>query len=170
MHSIASRSRTFSVMWTTLGLTHHAGLVTSPTTIFTSKVATLGAAQLAGSTIRDFQLQDDIFSIIFNTGAGKLKLQTKDGAQGGLFQMETEFASNVEFIHVLGPTLFYFLNSVTGKINFGNGIVCTIKSTLPCSYRSAFSAPPQKVPANLHFCHRMQTPRTECSSAKTALK
>lgn len=104
--------------------------------MFTAKVATLTPAQLASPTIKDLQLQDDTIVVTFTTAAGKLKLQVKDGAQGGLFQMETEFASNVEFVHVLGPTLFYFVNTVTGKINFGNGIVCIFFSSLISSNQS----------------------------------
>lgn len=99
------------------------GLVTKPTVVFSSKRATLSAAQLKGTSISKFELQDDDFTIIFKTGAGRLKVQSKDGAQGGIFQMETEFANNVDFVHILGPELFYFKNEVTGKINFGNGIV-----------------------------------------------
>jgi hypothetical protein len=101
-------------------------MVTTPTVIFSSKVATLSAAQLAGTTIDSLQLQDDTLVIIFKTSGGKLKFQAKDGAQGGIFQMETEFAGNVEFTHTLGPTLFYFINEVTGKVNFGNGIVSSL--------------------------------------------
>ncbi|PSK38060.1 hypothetical protein B9Z65_1251 [Elsinoe australis] len=96
-------------------------MVTSPTIIFTSKIASLTPAQLSGSSIKDVDLRDDNFVIIFSTGAGKLKVQSKDGAQGGIFQMETEFANDVEFTHTLGPDVFYFKNGVTGKINFGDG-------------------------------------------------
>lgn len=98
-------------------------MVTSPTILFASKVASLSASQLAGAIIKDFQLEDDTFVILFKTNAGKLKFQAKDGAQGGLFQMETEFANAVESTHILGPDLFYFVNSVTNKINFGDGKV-----------------------------------------------
>lgn len=61
--------------------------------------------------------------ILFKTKSGKFKVQTKDAPQGGIFQMETEFAGNIEFTHILGPTLFYFVNDVTKKINFGDGLV-----------------------------------------------
>ena len=98
-------------------------MVTRPTVIFHSKTPTLTPAQLKGSTLSRFDLKDDTFNIIFNTAAGKLKVQSKDGAQGGIFQMETEFAGDVELVHTLGPELFYFKNGVTGKINFGNGEV-----------------------------------------------
>lgn len=98
-------------------------MVTRPTVLFTSKLATLTASQLAGASIKSFELSDATLVILFKTKAGKLKLQAKDGAAGGIFQMETEFAGNIEFTHTLGPELFYFVNSVTGKINFGNGVV-----------------------------------------------
>jgi hypothetical protein len=101
-------------------------MVTSPTVLFTSKIAQLTAAQLSGASIKSFELRDDTLVILFNTAAGKLKLQAKDGAAGGIFQMETEFAGNVTFTHTLGSKLFYFVNSVTGKINFGDGIVCFV--------------------------------------------
>ena len=53
---------------------------------------------------------------------GKFKIQAKDGAQGGIFQMESEFGAPVEFVHTLGPGLFYFVNQFTGKVNFGDGV------------------------------------------------
>lgn len=99
-------------------------MVTRPTVIFSSKAPTLSPAQLKSVTISKFDLRDDTFNIIFSTPAGKLKVQSKDGAQGGIFQVETEMGTTaVEFTHTLGPELFYFKNAVTGKINFGNGEV-----------------------------------------------
>lgn len=97
-------------------------MVTKPTVIFASKVPTLTAAQLAGAKISQLEVKDDTLVVIFSTSLGKYKIQAKDGAQGGIFQMETEFAGPVEFTHILGPDLFYFVNSFTGKINFGTGV------------------------------------------------
>ncbi|RFA16173.1 hypothetical protein B7R21_01940 [Subtercola boreus] len=97
-------------------------MVTKPTTIFASKVPTLTPAQLAGATIKELQVQDDTLVVTFTTAAGKYKIQAKDGAQGGIFQMETEFAAPVEFVHTLAPGIFYFTNTFTGKVNFGDGI------------------------------------------------
>ncbi|KAG8628214.1 hypothetical protein KVT40_004087 [Elsinoe batatas] len=108
--------------YTLTGAASPERMVTSPTVIFTSKTPSLTPAQRSSSSIKDFDLQDDVFVIIFSTPLGKLKIQSKDAPQGGIFQMETEFASDVEFVHTLGPEVFYFKNSVTGKINFGNGI------------------------------------------------
>lgn len=67
-------------------------------------------------------MKDGSVVVILTTAAGKLKVQAKDGAQGGIFQMEPEFAGDVELVHTLGPGLFYFVNSFTGKVNFGNGV------------------------------------------------
>ncbi|WP_083393060.1 hypothetical protein [Curtobacterium sp. MMLR14_010] len=96
-------------------------MVTAPTVVFASKVPSLTAAQLAGTTLSSLEVKDDTLVAIFTTGAGKFKIQAKDGAQGGIFQMETEFAAPVTFTHTLGAGLFYFTNPYTGKINFGNG-------------------------------------------------
>lgn len=97
-------------------------MVTSPTVVFASKVPTLTAAQRAGTRLSSLEVRDDALVAIFTTAAGKLKIQAKDGAQGGIFQMEPEFAAPVELVHTLGPGLFYFVNQYTGKINFGNGV------------------------------------------------
>jgi hypothetical protein len=96
-------------------------MVTKPTVVFASKVPSLTAAQLAGTKLSSLEVKDDTLVAIFATGAGKLKVQAKDGAQGGVFQMETEFAQPVTFTHTLGAGLFYFTNPYTGKINFGDG-------------------------------------------------
>jgi len=96
-------------------------MVTKPTVVFASKVPSLTAAQLAGTKLSSLEVKDDTLVAIFATGAGKFKVQAKDGAQGGIFQMETEFAAPVTFTHTLGAGLFYFTNPYTGKINFGDG-------------------------------------------------
>ena len=97
-------------------------MVTKPTVVFASKVPTLTPAQLAGTKLSSLEVRDDTLVAIFATGAGKFKIQAKDGAQGGIFQMETEFAAPVTFTHTLGAGLFYFTNPYTGKINFGDGV------------------------------------------------
>ncbi|RIJ77200.1 hypothetical protein D1871_08745 [Nakamurella silvestris] len=97
-------------------------MVTSPTVIFTSKVPTLTAAQRASARISELEIKDDTLVVKFQVTGGTLKVQAKDGAQGGIFQMEPEFAAPVELVHTLAPGIFYFVNSFTGKINFGNGI------------------------------------------------
>lgn len=97
-------------------------MVTSPTVVFASKVPVLTAAQLKAPVLKQLEVSDATLVATFATSAGKLKVQAKDAPQGGIFQMEPEFAGNVELVHTLGPTLFYFVNSFTGKINFGNGL------------------------------------------------
>ncbi|BFM23007.1 hypothetical protein [Microbacterium sp. che218] len=97
-------------------------MVTSPTVVFASKVPTLTSAQRSGARLSSLEVRDDSLVAIFTTAGGKLKIQAKDGAQGGIFQMEPEFAAPVELVHTLGPGLFYFVNQYTGKINFGNGV------------------------------------------------
>ncbi len=96
-------------------------MVTRPTVVFASKVPQLSATQLSRVRIADLRLRDDVLVVEFSTAAGKFKIQSKDAPQGGIFQMEQEFGTPVEFVHTLGPTLFYFVNSYTGKINFGDG-------------------------------------------------
>lgn len=96
-------------------------MVTTPTVVFSSKVPTLDDSQLNLLSISKLELQDDDFSVLFTTAAGKFKITAKDGAQGGILQMEQEFGAAVEFTHTLGPSLFYFDNTATDKINFGDG-------------------------------------------------
>lgn len=96
-------------------------MVTSPTVVFASKVPTLTAAQLARPVLKQLEIRDDTLVAIISTAGGKLKVQAKDKPQGGIFQMEPEFAGNVTLTHKLGPTLFYFVNPFTGKVNFGDG-------------------------------------------------
>lgn len=120
---------TFTIDPATLGVYDYAltgapspeRMVTSPTVVFASKVPTLSAAQTAGAVV-DLQVRDDALVAIFRTSAGKLKVQAKDAPQGGIFQMEPEFSTAVAITHQLGPTLFYFVNPFTGKVNFGNGV------------------------------------------------
>jgi hypothetical protein len=109
-------------------------MVTAPTVVFASKVPTLTPAQLAGARIKQLEIKDDSLVVLFTTSSGKFKIQAKDGAQGGIFQMETEFAGPVEFTHTLGSDLFYFVNSFTGKIDFGSGVGGVTKAQDPVGY------------------------------------
>ena len=97
-------------------------MVTRPTVVFASKVPTLTPAQRAGATIKSLEVKDDTLTLLFSTSAGKFKIQAKDGAQGGIFQMEAEFAAPVEYVHTLAPGVFYFVNQYTGKVNVGDGV------------------------------------------------
>ncbi|WP_137293069.1 hypothetical protein [Nocardioides dongxiaopingii] len=97
-------------------------MVTRPTVVFASKVPVLSPAQLRAPVVSQLEVRDGTLVVILATAAGKLKIQAKDAPQGGIFQMEPEFAGDVEVVHTLGPGLFYFVNSFTGKINFGDGV------------------------------------------------
>jgi hypothetical protein len=98
-------------------------MVTAPTVVFASKVPVLTAAQLRGVRISELRLRDDVLVVIFTTASGgKLKVQSKDAPQGGIFQMEQEFGTAVEYVHTLGAGLYYFVNEYTGKVNFGDGV------------------------------------------------
>ena len=127
---VTGRHVTFRVDPRTLGVVDYTltgapspeRMVTGPTVVFASKTPQLSAAQLASVRLADLQVRDDTLVAIFSTAAGKLKVQAKDAPQGGIFQVEPEFAAPVEVRHVLGPTLFYFVNPYPGKVNFGDGV------------------------------------------------
>ncbi|MGN7967736.1 hypothetical protein [Microbacterium sp. 22296] len=127
---VSGRNNRFTIDPATLGVYDYTltgaadtqRMVTTPTVVFASKVPTLTAAQRSGTRLSSLEVRDDAVVAIFTTAAGKLKIQAKDGAQGGIFQMEPEFAAPVELVHTLGPGLYYFVNQYTGKINFGNGV------------------------------------------------
>jgi hypothetical protein len=53
--------------------------------------------------------------------AGKVKIQAKDCATGGIFQQEVEAGGPVRVTHTLAPNMFFFVNPYTGKVNFGDG-------------------------------------------------
>jgi hypothetical protein len=132
----------FDIDATTLGVYNYTltgapdtqRMVTGPTVVFASKVPTLTPAQRAGTRIKSLEVKDDSLVLTFATNAGKLKIQAKDGAQGGIFQMEPEFAGPVELTHTLGAGLFYFENPYTGKINFGTGVNAVTPRQDPVNY------------------------------------
>ncbi|MGY1640483.1 hypothetical protein ACI782_05040 [Geodermatophilus sp. SYSU D00703] len=128
--AVRGRHVTFTIDPATLGVVDYTltgaadpqRMVTAPTVVFAAKVPQLTAAQLRGVRIAELRLRDGVLVAEFSTAAGKLKIQAKDAPQGGIFQMEQEFGAPVEFVHTLGPTLFYFVNEFTGKVNFGDGV------------------------------------------------
>ena len=109
-------------------------MVTRPTVVFDSKVPTLTPAQMAGVTVQRLEIKDGTFVLIMEVAGGKLKIQAKDGAQGGIFQMEPEFGTPVEIVHTLGAGLFYFVNPFTGRINFGDGVAAVTATQDPVGY------------------------------------
>ncbi len=128
--AVRGRHVTFTIDPATLGVRDYTltgapdpeRMVTAPTVVFASKVPVLTAAQLRGVRINELRLRDDVLVVRFTTAAGAFKVQAKDAPQGGIFQMEQEFGTAVEYVHTLGPGLFYFVNEYTGKVNFGDGI------------------------------------------------
>ena len=120
--------------YTLTGAASPERMVTKPTVIFASKTPQLTAAQRSSVSIRQLEVKDDTLVVTFNAGGGKLKVQAKDAPAGGIFQMEPEFGTPVEIVHTLGPTLFYFVNAFTGKINFGDGLDPVTSAQSPTGY------------------------------------
>lgn len=89
------------------------------TTVFASKTVDLGGRKLSG-TLKASVSGNGL--VLERRGSGiKMKLQAKDCAQGGIFQMEPETGSEVQVTHTLGAGMYYFKNPYTGKVNLGNG-------------------------------------------------
>jgi hypothetical protein len=108
--------------YTLTGAADAQRMVTTPTVVFASKVPVLSPTQLRSVRIAELRLSDGVLVAEFSTAGGKLKVQAKDAPQGGIFQMEQEFGTAIEYVHTLGAGLFYFVNEYTGKINFGDGM------------------------------------------------
>lgn len=108
------------------------------TSVFASKLPDHRNLVLNGNVALELDAED---MVITRTGAGlAMKVQAKDCAQGGIFQMEVERDDNTEtqFTHTLGAGAVYFDNqnfrdregevlpyknitaTVTNRINFGN--------------------------------------------------
>ncbi|MFY0407781.1 hypothetical protein [Solicola sp. PLA-1-18] len=97
-------------------------MVTRPTVVFASKVPVLTAAQIGTARVQKLEVKDETLVATLSAAAGTLKIQAKDAPAGGIFQMEPEMGAAVEVVHTLGPSLFYFSNPFTGKVNFGDGL------------------------------------------------
>ncbi|HEV7664509.1 MAG TPA: hypothetical protein VGQ62_13295 [Chloroflexota bacterium] len=92
------------------------------TPLFAAKVADLKGRTLDAGGL-DVKLSPATLDLRRDGSAVKMKIQAKDCATGGIFQMEPETAdgSPVIMTHTLASSMFYFKNPFTGKINFGNG-------------------------------------------------
>ncbi len=88
------------------------------TPLFASKVPNLNGATLDAGDLEVKLFEGGGELRRRGLGAG-MKLQLKDCAQGGIFQMEPDQTTVVT--HALAANVFYFNNPLTGKINFGNG-------------------------------------------------
>jgi hypothetical protein len=92
------------------------------TPIWASKVADLKGAKLS----RELEVKPNDAAgsglVLQRSGGAKMKVQAKDCATGGVFQLEGEAGSApVTFTHTLAPGVFYFLSPFTGKTQIGNG-------------------------------------------------
>ncbi|WP_434384310.1 hypothetical protein [Melittangium boletus] len=92
------------------------------TELFTRKEPQLGTTVLEKDDL-DVELSDGGLTFLRRGSALKMRIQAKDCAQGGIFQMEpeNEQGAATTFIHTLAaPGVFYFVNPYTSKMNFGN--------------------------------------------------
>lgn len=95
--------------WTLTGAPNVGRLVQRPTVIFTEKTPLHGA-----TLTRTDRLRNDKGDLVFirTNGVVTVKIQAKDCAQGGIFQMEIERddAPGTRVRHVLGDEVFYYDN------------------------------------------------------------
>jgi hypothetical protein len=96
--------------WTLTGALNPGRLVTQPTVIFIEKTPLHGAV-----LTQTERLRNDKGDLVFirTNGVVTVKIQAKDCAQGGVFQMEIEREDGVpstRFRHVLAPDVFYYDN------------------------------------------------------------
>lgn len=102
--------RTMAVLnWTLTGADNPDRLVDRPTVIFSEKTPLHGAVLTTTERLRNDR-GDLVF--IRTNGSVSVKVQAKDCAQGGVFQMEieTDDAPSTRVRHVLAPETFYFDN------------------------------------------------------------
>jgi hypothetical protein len=88
------------------------------TPVFASKTVDLGPV-LRGETESKSDRGDLV--LLSRGSGGKVKIQAKDCATGGVFQQEVEAGRSVVFTHTLAAGMAYFVNPYTGKVNYGNG-------------------------------------------------
>jgi hypothetical protein len=102
------------------------------TPIWASKTADLGGQVLDKQV--EIKPYDSTGSGVLIEGAGrsvKMKIQAKDCATGGVFQIEGERGDGraLVFTHTLAPNVFFYTNPVTGKVNIGNGAALVAKDS-----------------------------------------
>ena len=90
------------------------------TPLFASKVPDLGTQTLDAGDL-EVKLSPQTLELRRVGSSVKMKIQAKDCATGGVFQMEPEAPTAVKITHTLAPGILYFVNPYTGKVNFGNG-------------------------------------------------
>lgn len=92
------------------------------TVLFTRKEPNLGTQTLDAGDL-EIKLGAPDLELRRQGSTLKMKIQAKDCAQGGIFQMEPETDNDQDVVitHTLAsPGIFYFTNPYTGKVNFGN--------------------------------------------------
>jgi hypothetical protein len=89
------------------------------TPIWASKTLSLGPVLRTDTDVRTDGAGG--LTILTRGKAGKVKIQAKDCATGGIFQQEVEAGAPVTATHTLAPNMYYFVNPYTGKVNFGDG-------------------------------------------------
>jgi len=95
--------------WTLTGAENPLRLVTRPTVMFLEKTPMHGTVLTQTDRLRNDR--GDLVLIRTN-GSVTVKIQAKDCAQGGVFQMEIERSNNAvtRFRHILGYETFYYDN------------------------------------------------------------
>jgi hypothetical protein len=132
--------------WTLTGAPNPADITAGRrTVVFASKTPDLRGATLTSGM--DIRLRDGDLRLQRSGAAVSMKIQAKDCAQGGIFQMEPERSHGTAtvFTHRLAPEVFYFDNpnfrarigttvpfetddgqtiqlAVTARVNFGNDV------------------------------------------------
>jgi len=81
-------------------------------------------------------------TVLSRGSGGKVKVQAKDCATGGIFQQEVEAGTPVTATHTLAAGMYYFTNPYTGKINFGDGTRFRGKDSPPPRTLRASASPP----------------------------
>jgi hypothetical protein len=88
------------------------------TPIFAAKTPDLKGRTLDSGEL-EVQLSPQSLVTRRRGGGAGMKIQAKDCATGGIFQIEPD--QQTVFTHRLAPGVFYFRNPLTGKINYGDG-------------------------------------------------
>jgi hypothetical protein len=88
------------------------------TPIWESKTLSLGAVLRTEVEVRT---DGGDLLMLARGKSGKVKIQAKDCATGGIFQQEVEATGTVRATHTLAANMYYYVNPYTGKVNFGDG-------------------------------------------------
>jgi hypothetical protein len=100
------------------GAANPESLTSARTPVWESKTLSLGPVLRSDVEVRS---DGGDLLVLARGRAGKVKIQAKDCATGGIFQQEVEAGTTVRATHTLAPNMYYFVNPSTGKVNFGDG-------------------------------------------------